>query len=345
MTRDFPNLRGALWRRRDLLKVAATVSLSSAGFARTAWAKDPLQLKASLFPPPANGAVKVIKSWGEDLTQKTGNQLSVVVFPSGQMGPPNRQYDLVRDGVADLSWVLHGFTPGRFPLIDIANMPGMFGSSAAATTAMWRVRDQLIAEHKGVRPLGLVASTPLVFMTKSKPVLKVADVQGLRIRPPSAVTASAIQALGGVSVAVPPAEMGDALSKGVIDAIVTTAEAASSFKLFESLKYISDVNMGMATFAFVMNPSAYGNLPTEAKAALDGLSGKPFEQRILAEFEATEAAGRAAATKAGVQIVKPDSVAEKEFESALKHHREKVIAKMASDGVKDAASVYGALQA
>jgi TRAP-type C4-dicarboxylate transport system substrate-binding protein len=319
------------------------LSVSSAGFGGAASAKDGIALKASLFPPPANGAVKVIKAWGQDLTAKTARYLSVDVFPSSQMGPPNRQYDLARDGVADLSWVLHGFTPGRFPLVDIANLPGMFPSSAVATSAMWRVREPLVAEHKGVRVLGLVASTPLVFMTKSRPVLKVADIKGLRVRPPSAVTAGAIQALGGVSVAVPPAEMGDALSKGVIDAIVTTAEAASSFKLFETLKFISDVNMGMATFAFVMNPGAYGSLPAEPKSALDALSGKPFEQRMLDEFEATEAAGRGGAKKDGVEIVKPDDKAQAEFDAVFKQHREKVVAKLTSDGVKDAAAVYSAL--
>ena len=345
MTSDFGKIRAVSWSRRDLMKAGAAVSLLSLGLNRFAFAKDAIEFKASLFPPPANGAVKVIKAWGKQLAEKTGNQVNVEVFPSGQMGPPNRQYDLVREGVADLSWVLHGFTPGRFPLIDIANLPGMFETSEAATAAMWRVRDELIAEHKAVRVLGLVASPTLVIMTRTKPIQKPADVKGLRIRPPSAVAAGAIQSLGGVSVAVPPAEMGEALSKGVIDALVTTAEAAASFRLFESIKYVSDVNMGMATFAFVMNPGAYERLPPDLRAALDSISGKPFEQQAVNEFEANETAARAAAREAGTEFIKLSADAAGAFAAALKAHREKVIAKMVSDGIKNAGAVYSALQA
>lgn len=345
MTDDFSKIHAVSWRRRDLLTAGASLSLLSAGLGRFAFAKDAIQLKASLFVPPANAAVKVIKAWGKQLAETTDNQVNVEIFPSGQMGPPNRQYDLVREGVADLSWVLHGFTPGRFPLVDIANLPGMFKTSEAATAAMWRVRDQLIAEHKAVRVLGLVASPTLVIMTRTKPVLRLADVKGLRIRPPSAVTAAAIQSLGGVSVAVPPAEMGEALSKGVIDALVTTAEAAASFRLFESIKYVSEVNIGMATFAFVMNPGAYERLPTDVRSALDSRSGKPFEQQMVNEFEANEAAARAGAKQAGTEFIKPNSDSATEFAAALKAHREKVIAKMVSDGVKNAGAVYEALQA
>lgn len=345
MTYDSVNSRAVPLRRRDFLMAGASLSLLAAGFGGSAAAKDVFELKASLFVPPANAAAKVVKAWGKQLAEATDNQVNVEVFPSGQMGPPNRQYDLVREGVADLSWVLHGFTPGRFPLVDIANLPGMFATSEVATAAMWRVRDQLVAEHKAVRVLGLVVSPSLVIMTRTKPVLKLADVKGLRIRPPSAVTAGAIQALGGVSVAVPPAEMGEALSKGVIDAIVTSAEAAASFRLFESIKYVSEVNMGMATFAFVMNPASYERVPPDVKAALDSHSGKAFEQQMVNEFDANEAAARVAARQAGTEFITPGADAAAEFSAALKAHCEKVIAKMVADGVKGASAVYEALHA
>ncbi len=344
MTPDLPKSRAASCRRRDVLKAGAVAPFLSAGLGRSAFAQDTIQLKASLFPPPANGAVKVIKAWGKTLADKTGNRVTVEVFPSGQMGPPNRQYDLVRDGVADLAWVLHGFTPGRFPLTDIANLPGMFSSSAQATATLRRIRDQLVAEHKGVRVLGLVASAPLVVMTRSKAVVKIADIKGLRLRLPSAMTAGAIRSLGGASVAVPPAEMGEALSKGVIDGIVTSAEAAASFRLFETVKYVSDMNMGTATFAFVMNPGAYDRLPNDAKAALDSISGEYVERQNVEEFEATEAAARTTAKAAGVEFVTPDAGSAKELSAALKAYQGTVIAKMVSDGVKNAQVFYDALQ-
>lgn len=344
MAQESPQCGGREWRRRDVFKAGAAVSLFAAGLGRPAFADGVIQLKASLFVPPANGAAKVVTAWGKTLATKTGGRVNVEVFPSSQMGPPNRQYDLVRDGVADLSWVLHGFTPGRFPLMDIANLPEMFASSAKAMAAIRRVQGPLVAEHSGVKVLGLVTSPQLVIMTRDKAVRKVGDFKGLRVRPPSAVTAGAIQALGGASVAVPPAEMGQALSKGVIDAIVTTAEAAASFRLFEAVKYVTDVNMGMATFAFVMNPAAYARMPDDVKAALDSVSGATFEQQMVDEFDRTDVAARAAAKSAGVEFIAPDTAAAQEFSVTLKGHRQTVVAALVAKGVKSAQSIYQAMQ-
>ncbi len=344
MTRNWQknSVRGP--SRRNVLATGAAAMLLAAGLGRPAFASGKSELKASVFPPPANGAVKVIDAWGQELASKTSGGVVTTVFPSSQMGPPNRQYDLVRDGVADFSWVLHGFTPGRFPLIDIADLPGLFTNSANGTEALGRAEEYLLPEHKGVRVLGLVASPVLVIMTRGKPVTAVSDVKGLRVRPPSAVAAGAIQALGGTSVAVPPAEMAEALSKGVIDAIVTTAEAAASFRMFEVVKYITDVNMGIATFAFVMNPAAYDGLSGAEKATVDSLSGEAFTAQMAAMFDQTDTAARAMAKESGVEFIQPDGGDADEFASQLTAHREAVVKEMVDKGVKNAEAVYKALQ-
>src|SRR5277367_3784178 len=75
-----------------------------------------VQLKASLFTPSGNPIVRATEKWSDDLKEKSGGRLNILVFPGGQMGPPPRQFDLVRTGVADIAVILNGSTPGRFPL-------------------------------------------------------------------------------------------------------------------------------------------------------------------------------------------------------------------------------------
>src|SRR5262245_10327409 len=92
-----------------------------------------IQLKASLFPPPGNPLVKALEQWSDEVKQKAHGRLNIRVFPASQMGPPPRQFDLVRTGVADIAIVLHGSTPGRFPLTELLHVPGVskgtYGSS------------------------------------------------------------------------------------------------------------------------------------------------------------------------------------------------------------------------
>ena len=183
MTNPTSVIRKQKLLRRTFLKAGAAFALVTPALMRTAWAQDSFQLKASTFPPPANGAVGIIKSWIEELEKRTDGQIKTSLFPSSQMGPPNRQYDLVRDGAADFSWVLHGFTPGRFPLTDIADLPDMFASAQQGTSALAKVSGLLEPEHKGVKVLSLVSSTPLVIMSANKVIRTPDDLKGLRVRP------------------------------------------------------------------------------------------------------------------------------------------------------------------
>ena len=69
-----------------------------------------------------------------------------------------------------------------------------------------------------------------------------------------------------------------------------------------------------------------------------------YRQSNNGQFKA-ETAARAAAREAGTEFIKLSADAAGAFAAALKAHREKVIAKMVSDGIKNAGAVYSALQA
>jgi TRAP-type C4-dicarboxylate transport system substrate-binding protein len=94
---------------------------------------------------------------------RSGGRLVVKRFPSAQMGPTPGHYDFARTGQADVSWFLHGGTPGRFPLTEIINLPFMAGSAEIGTKV---VNDSALrakyldAEHKGIKVLMLFTHQP-----------------------------------------------------------------------------------------------------------------------------------------------------------------------------------------
>src|SRR4051794_13216784 len=78
------------------------------------------ELKVSLYLPASNVMNQEVEAFGRELKEKSQGRLTLNLFHGGQMGPLQRQYDLVRTGVADMSYVLHGATPGRFPMMELA---------------------------------------------------------------------------------------------------------------------------------------------------------------------------------------------------------------------------------
>ena len=50
-------------------------------------------------------------------------------------GAPPQLVDQVRDGVVDLIWTVAGYTPGRFPRLEVFDLPFMAASSLATSQA------------------------------------------------------------------------------------------------------------------------------------------------------------------------------------------------------------------
>ena len=92
--------------------VAAIAITSQFGSQGTAQAET---LKVSTFLPPKHTFNRMLEAWGEELKEKSGGELTVEIFPAGQLGPPPRQFDLVKSGAADVSVVLHRRDAGPLP--------------------------------------------------------------------------------------------------------------------------------------------------------------------------------------------------------------------------------------
>ena len=82
-----------------------------------------IELKLSHFVPPNHTFHKWALAWGEQLAKESNGRLKFTIYPNGQLvGPPNRQFDAARNGIVDMAFVLHGVTPGRYPMTELVNL-------------------------------------------------------------------------------------------------------------------------------------------------------------------------------------------------------------------------------
>ncbi len=89
----------------------------------SARADDPIVLKLSHFVPPQHAFHKWVVGWTEKIEKESGGRLKFEIYPNGQLvGPPNRQFDAARNGVTDIAFCIHGVTPGRYPMTELANL-------------------------------------------------------------------------------------------------------------------------------------------------------------------------------------------------------------------------------
>lgn len=266
-------------------------------------------LKVSTFVPPNHAFNRMITAWGEELSDKTNGELTIDLFPAGQLGPPPRQYDLAATGAADIAVVLTATNPGRFPMAELAALPLSYPSagpdSAISSERLSALADEYLAEENPGTKILWMAVTPSLKMSLAvdeKPET-LADLSGLRIRYAGKIFQSIIDSLGASPMPVAPGEVSESLSKGIIDATMFPYEAVMAFDLGNVINYAIEPGMASAVFSVVMNADKFNSLSPEHQLLILDTTGTDRARAFGAMWDEGEAHGREYILSKDVEIV------------------------------------------
>ena len=262
--------------RRTLL-LAGPALLALPALAR---AQDAITLRLHHFLPAVSNVHRFfLQPWAQKIQQESNGRLRIQIFPAMQLGgAPPQLFDQARDGVADIIWTLPGNTPGRFPKIEVFELP--FVSDKRALVNCLAVQEfaetELREEFRDVQPLCVWGHGEGLIHAK-KQVTTMEDLQGLKLRFPSRLNGEALKALGAVPIGMPVPQVPEALSQGVIDGAVVPWEVVPSLRLQEMVKFHTEIpgspTLYIATFILAMNKAKYQGLPPELRQVLDANSG------------------------------------------------------------------------
>ena len=260
-----------------------------------------IELKLSHFVGIGhNMHTHVLVPWAKMVEERSQGRLKVTIYPGGTLGKPNDHWDMVKDGIADLGWGVHNYTPGRFPLTSAAELPFISKTSKGGSRALWEFYiKHLQKEHKGVKVLWLFHTAPFQVHTTRKPVKTLEDLAGMKLRSGGGQVAAVVKQLGAIPVTMAAPESYNALERGVVDGTVFPWEAIFGFKLYEVIKYHTVVNLNVATFFITMNLKKYESLSSDLKKVIDDLSGVWGAEFTGTAWDKGEEEGIAAAKQAG----------------------------------------------
>jgi TRAP-type transport system periplasmic protein len=311
----------------------ATLAVMTLCYSSPAAHAQQFQFKYTDYNPPNNFITDEIERWSKDQVAKSGGQMKIDVFPSSQMGPVPRQYDLVRTGVADFGFILLGATPGRFPLSELSQLPDLFPSAYSAAVSLQETYEQYLRkEFEGVKMLHLFSGPALPVLTK-KPLRVLEDAKGLRIRQPDPIHALLIQAMGAAPTAVQPGDVADALQKGTIDGVIMGYSGVTAFQLHQVAKYSTEWNTGVVAFAMVMNQDSYDKLPADLKKNIDDVEGMVGAMRGGGEFDRDDKGSRAKTGAAGVQFIESSAEDNKKILAISDQLAAKAVADLEAKGL------------
>ena len=234
-----------------------------------------VELKLAHFVAPTHPYHPVFQWLASEVSKETNGALTIRIFPGGELGAnPAEQFNRAVDGIADISFVIPGYTAAQFPRTLMIEYPGIKNDAVAATDALWNARDALKDEYRRVKLLSLWTINPAVLFTRDKPVRKLEDLKGMKIRVASKSGGDMVKAWGATPVFSPVTEMYNSIQTGVVDGTIIDAGAAIVFKLSEICNYVTvGMNSTMTSFSLVMNLNSWNKLPPEQKATLDKFAG------------------------------------------------------------------------
>jgi TRAP-type C4-dicarboxylate transport system substrate-binding protein len=290
-------------RSKSLCLLAALgLAWSSALFAQ-----QKIEMKLAYFVGDQHAMSQWLIKWSEQLEKGSGGRIAVKRFPSAQMGPTPQHYDFARTGQADVTWFLHGGTPGRFPLTEIVNLPFMVGSAEVGIKVLndSQLRAKYLdAEHKGVKILMLLTHQPGGPHTTRKPIRTLDDFKGLRLRFASPTVRDFVQALGAAPMGVQPTEVSDQLQKGTLDgAFMDYGGAGIAFKLGGIIKYSTELYSYVTSFGIAMNQDFWNKLPPDLKKlVMDSVTGK--EKEVGQAWDALDVPGKKFLVDGGAEAIR-----------------------------------------
>ena len=299
--------------RRDLLLAAALPALATATRARAQTA--PIELKVSHYLPPNHTMQVWLDGWSQELDKRSNGQLKLRIYPAAQLGPVQRQFDLARNGQADMAIGLTGATPGRYPMTELTSLPFVQPKAGNTCTITCRRATELAPkylapEYQGLRILWVAVTPENTFFTARKEITAISDLRGLKMRFQGEQNAKLLRILGAVPLQVPPGEIADGMSKGVIDGAMFTFEAAESFGLQPVTRHVMEPAFVTGTLSLVMNQAKYDSLPPDIRALIDQTTGPTGAEQVGRKLDAAETHGRESmvAAKVGINTLPPAEV-------------------------------------
>ncbi len=257
-------------------------TLVAAAFAAAALpaAAQEITLKVHHFwPPGAMPPAALLAPWCDKIAKDFGNLLKCQIYPAMQLGgTPPQLIDQAKDGIADIVFTLPGYTAGRFPLMEVFELPFMSASAEATSQAAWEYFDKYARkEFPGIQMLSVNVHDNGYIHTRERQIRVMADFKGLKMRAPTRQTNKLLGALGATPVAMPLPALADALSKGVVDGYLLPWEVIPSIKAHELTKYHSETDpksraLYTAVFTLAMNQAKYDSLPADLKKVIDANS-------------------------------------------------------------------------
>lgn len=299
--------------------------------------KEPLKIELKLahfWPASHTIETEIVPGWAKTISEATDGQITVTSYPGETLLKAAEIYDGVVTGIADVGISCFAYTRGRFPIVEVFELPGViYSNSKVAGKVAWEgIKELKPQELSDTEMMFVFATGPGDLYTKV-PVRKLDDLQGLEIRA-TGLSAKSLEILGAIPVAMPQSDTYESLSKGIVKGNVSPLEALEGFRHAEVTEYITFTPFLYNTLFFLnMNKDVWNSLPPDLQEKVREANEKFHEEVMIRHWDKIDESGLKFAETLELQLIELSAEETAKWISLVEPVQENFVAEMDAKGL------------
>jgi TRAP-type transport system periplasmic protein len=262
------------------------------GSLTSGYAAEPIKLKFANYFPVIHKNTVFGQAFCDEIKKRTNGQVEISYYPGGTLLTAPKMAVGVSTGIADIGMAHCGYSRGRFPVMEIMELPIGSPSAYISTHVANDFYDKFKPkEWNAYYPLMFSTSPPAVLQTLSKPVRNLEELKGLKIRGTGRI-GDLVKALGATPMPIEMVDLYESLRRNVIDGNFGPMEQLKGFKIGEVIKYATACwKVGVSyTFYIVMNRNKWDALPPDIKKIFQDTANE-FKDKWAVQWNEIEIEG------------------------------------------------------
>ena len=231
------------------------------------------------------------KRFAELVSQKSGQKITVKLFPNATLGKDLAVLSSMQGGTIDMGIMYTSLLVGNAKECGLVQLPYIFDSDKEVFAVLDGPVGQKIhasMEPRGIIGLGYYGFGFIHMISNKHPINTVEDFKGQKLRvTETPINIAFINDLGGNAVPVPYAELYNAFEQKIIDGGSQPAINLQFARFYEVIKYLSLTRHSYEPQSFLFSKKSWDKLSADEKKIISDSfeESKGFQRELASNLE------------------------------------------------------------
>lgn len=235
---------------------------------------------------------QLLVNWMKSIEQETNGQIQFKYYPSGTLVEGEEAFSAVISGICDITFLMMGYEPDRFPLNCVLTLPVLnfsfrdLADNNEIYDALIKKFPEMDKELEGVKVLWRWISVPNQIHLANKPIRLPTDLKGVKTICTGDI-AVYLKACGASPVDLGSGDWYMSLERGMAEALLSMYSVMDSRGATELLRYHTHINLSSAPMAIVINKKVWNGLSPEVQKSMlkNGENARQADTTLTLQIE------------------------------------------------------------